>query len=105
MGWVCGSKHHLPEFGRGTVTNELGPTQIGQFKAFEVAATVGYGTTITDNWGIGVNLRFINSSLSPFGAGTEQGNGIAYDMSFDIATLYKVKDLTIPFTDVDLGDF
>ncbi len=103
-GSVAASVTYL-NLGTFTITNESGPEGIGTFKAFEVAATVGYGTTITDNWGIGVNLRFINSALSPIGAGSEQGNGIAYDMSFDIATLYKVKDLTIPFTDIDLGDF
>ena len=102
-GTVAASVTYL-NLGEFTITNESGPTGIGTFKAFEVAGTLGYGTTITDNWGIGVNLRFINSALSPIGAGSEQGNGIAYDMSFDIATLYKVKDLTIPFTDIDLGD-
>ncbi len=103
-GTVAGSITYL-NLGEFTVTNETGPTPVGQFKAFEVAATAGYGTTITDNWGIGVNLRFINSALSPIGAGSEQGNGIAYDMSFDIATLYRPKSFFIPFTDVDLGDW
>jgi len=103
-GSIAGSITYL-NLGEFTITNETGPLPIGSFKAFEVAATVGYGTTIADNWGLGLNLRFINSSLSPIGTGSEQGNGIAYDMSFDIATLYKFKSLVIPFTDVDLGDF
>lgn len=102
-GSIAGSVTYL-NLGEFTITDETGPIPKGQFKAFEVAATVGFGTTITDNWGIGMNLRFINSSLSPIGTGSEQGNGIAYDMSFDIATLYKPKSLVIPFTDVDLGD-
>ena len=102
-GTVAASVTYL-NLGEFTITTEGGPTPVGTFKAFEVAGTVGYGTLITDNWGLGLNLRFINSALSPIGAGSEQGNGIAYDMSFDIATLYKVKDLTIPFTDIDLGD-
>jgi hypothetical protein len=102
-GTVAASVTYL-NLGTFTVTNEGGPTPIGQFKAFEVAGTLGYGTAITDNWGVGINLRFINSSLSPIGAGSEQGNGIAYDMSFDIATLYKPQTLMIPFTDVDLGN-
>ena len=62
-GSVAASITYL-NLGEFTVTNELGPNPIGQFKAFEVAATVGYGTTITDDWGVGVNLRFINSALS-----------------------------------------
>jgi Type IX secretion system protein PorV len=103
-GTIAASVTYL-NLGTFTITNESGPTGIGTFKAFEVAGTVGYGTAITDEFGLGVNLRFINSSLSPIGAGSEQGNGIAYDMSFDIAALYKPKALVIPFTDVDLGDF
>jgi hypothetical protein len=102
-GSIAGSVTYL-NLGEFTITNETGPLPIGTFKAFEVAATVGFGTTISENWGIGMNLRFINSSLSPIGTGTEQGNGIAYDMSFDIATLYKPKTLVLPFTDLDIGD-
>jgi len=103
-GTVAASVTYL-NLGTFTITNESGPIGIGTFKAFEVAGTVGYGTAITDEFGLGINLRFINSSLSPIGAGSESGNGIAYDMSFDIAALYKPKALVIPFTDVDLGDF
>ncbi len=102
-GSIAASVTYL-NLGSFTITNESGPTGIGTFKAFEVAGTVGYGTAVTDDLGLGVNLRFINSSLSPIGAGSEQGNGIAYDMSFDIAALYKPRNLVIPFTDVDLGD-
>ena len=102
-GSVAGSVTYL-NLGEFTITDETGPLPKGTFKAFEVAATVGFGTTISDDWGIGLNLRFINSSLSPIGTGQEQGNGIAYDMSFDIATLYKPKTFVIPFTDFDLGE-
>ena len=102
-GSVAASVTYL-NLGEFTITDETGPLPIGSFKAFEVAATVGFGTTITDSWGVGMNLRFINSSLSPVGTGQEKGSGIAYDMSFDIATLYKPKTLVIPFTDFDLGD-
>jgi len=103
-GSIAASVTYL-NLGTFTITTEQGPQGVGTFKAFEVAGTVGYGTAITDEFGLGVNLRFINSSLSPIGAGSEQGNGIAYDMSFDIAALYKPKALVIPFTDVDLGNF
>jgi len=65
-GSIAGSVTYL-NLGEFTITDETGPVPKGTFKAFEVAATVGYGTTITDTWGIGMNLRFINSSLSPVG--------------------------------------
>jgi hypothetical protein len=102
-GSIAGSVTYL-NLGEFTITDETGPIPKGTFKAFEVAATVGFGTTISENWGVGMNLRFINSSLSPIGTGQEQGNGIAYDMSFDIALLYKPKTFVIPFTDFDLGE-
>lgn len=110
-------KQEMPDFG-GTFgasitylnlgdfvqTSEKDPTPIGHFKGFEVAATVGFAAQVTDEFGIGTNLRFINSSLSPFGTGQEQGDGIAYDFSFDLGFLYKPKTLVIPFIDEDIGD-
>ncbi|MDE3057949.1 MAG: type IX secretion system outer membrane channel protein PorV [Bacteroidota bacterium] len=85
-------------------TGEEGPQEIGRFKAFEYAATVGYGTVVAENFGLGMNLRFINDRLSPVGAAEEKGNGIAYDVSFDLAFLYKPKTFIIPFTGLDLGN-
>ncbi len=110
-------KQELPDYG-GTfaasitylnlgefiVTTEKDPTPVDKFKGFEVAATLGYGTQITEDLGIGTNLRFINSSLSPIGTAEEKGNGIANDFSFDIALLYKPKSMIIPFLDEDIGN-
>ncbi len=84
-------------------TSEQGPEEIGRFKAFEVAATAGVGLKISEDWALGVNLRFINSRLSPIGTANEQGDGVAYNVSGDIATMYKPAHLMIPFTDVDAG--
>lgn len=71
-------------------TGEGGPTELGRFKAFELAITAGYATLITENLGLGLNLRFIHSSLSPFvQVGQEEGRGVGSSVSFDIGTLYK----------------
>jgi hypothetical protein len=85
-------------------TSEQGPEPIGTFKAFEVSATGGVGLKISEDWGLGVNLRFINSRLSPIGTANERGDGIAYNVSGDIAAMYKPKHLMLPFTDIDVGD-
>lgn len=90
--------------GEFTRTSEAGPEAIGTFKAFEYAITAGYGTKVTDDLALGLNLRFINSRLSDLGAGTEKGNGVAYDVSFDLGMLYRPKHLVIPFTDEDMGE-
>jgi hypothetical protein len=72
----------------------------GRFKAFEYAVTAGYATPVFDDLGLGLNLRFIHSSLSPKGAGQEQGEGIASTVSFDIAFMYRPISLDLPL----LGD-
>ncbi len=84
-------------------TTEEGPEPVGTFKAFEVAATVGFGALVSDELGVGLNLRFINDRLSPVGTAQEQGDGIAYDFSVDVGALYKPKTFMIPFADVDAG--
>jgi hypothetical protein len=109
-------KQHVPEWG-GTIaasvtylnlgefvqTGERDPTPLGTFKSFEYAVTLGYGTKVTEDLGIGVNLRFINSRLSPIGTGQEKGDGIAYDFSFDIGAMYRPKVLSLP-GGLELGD-
>ncbi|MEK7818681.1 MAG: type IX secretion system outer membrane channel protein PorV [Bacteroidota bacterium] len=92
---------NLGEFIR---TDETGPEEIERFKSFEYAITVGYGTKVTDALSLGLNARFINSRLAPFGAGQEKGSGIAYDWSFDLGLLYRPQNLIIPLIDLDLED-
>jgi hypothetical protein len=73
------------------VQTSIDPTPLSTFKAFEFAVTAGYATLISSNFGVGLNLRFIHSSLAPFRVqvGEEQGRGVGSAVSFDIGTLYK----------------
>lgn len=103
-GGTFGASITYLNLGEFVVTRETGPEAVDKFKGFEVAVTVGYGAQITDDFGVGTNLRYINSSLSPIGTAQEQGNGIANDFSFDIGFLYKPKSLVIPFADEDIGE-
>lgn len=110
-------KQELPEYG-GTLgasvtylnlgefirTSETDPTEIGRFKGFEFAVTVGFGMPLTDDFSLGTNLRYINSSLSPFGTAQEKGSGIANTFSFDLGILYKPTSLVIPFVEEDIGE-
>jgi hypothetical protein len=77
-------------YGEITRTNEIG-TVLGTFNAFELAATGAYGSPVTENLGLGVSVKFVYSHLSPYGAGQEQGSGIASVFAIDIGALYKVK--------------
>lgn len=76
--------------GTQTQTGESGPEALGEFSSYEFAATGTYGTQLTENLAVGVGLRYIYSSLSPFGAVEEKGDGRASAFSFDLAALYKV---------------
>jgi hypothetical protein len=78
------------------------PTPLDRWKAYEYAVTVGYATKASDDLGIGLNLRLIHSSLSPIGAGQEQGAGVATSVSGDIALMYRPAVLNVPLIG-DLG--
>jgi len=71
-------------------TDESGPDPIGEFSSNEYAVSLTYGTQLSEKWAVGLGARFIQSNLSPFGAGSEEGDGRASAFGFDLATLYKV---------------
>jgi hypothetical protein len=88
----------------GTIiqTDEFGNT-IGDYKAFDGALAVGYGTKVTKDLGVGIVTRFIYSKLFGGSVGNEQGEGIAYDLSFDISGLWKPSKTRLKFINDRLG--
>ena len=78
-------------------TDATGPTPISTFKAFEFAVTGGYATKVTNDLGLGINLRYINSSLANFDVQRQGRKGIASTISCDIATLWRPTSLELPF--------
>jgi hypothetical protein len=100
IGGTVGASVTYLSLGEFQVTNSSGPTVIDKFKSFEYAITAGYATKAYDDLGIGFNVRFIHSALSPIGTESEKGNGIASTVSFDIAMMYRPQKLEVPF----LGD-
>ena len=99
-GTVSASITYL-NLGEFTVTNSSGPTPIDKFKSYEYAVTAGYATKATDDLGIGFNLRFIHSALSPIGTEREGGNGISSTVSFDVALMWRPESLDV--VGLDLG--
>ncbi|MBD3167275.1 PorV/PorQ family protein, partial [bacterium] len=93
--------HHVPDWGTfgGNIvflnlgeterTNEFGQT-LGTFSSYEFALTGSYGSVMSDNMSLGVNMRYIYSHLSDRGAGAELGSGVATSIGVDIGWLYKV---------------
>lgn len=69
------------------------PTVISTFKAYEVGISAGYATKVMDELGVGMNLRFIRSSLAPFDVQGQGRQGVANGVSFDIAAMWKPKTL------------
>jgi len=62
---------------------------LGTFKAFEYAVVLAYAMKLSQDFGFGVNLRYIHSQLAPFGTAEEQGRGVANGVSFDIGLLLR----------------
>jgi hypothetical protein len=87
-------------FGEFIQTGSDSPEQIGTFRSFDGALTLGYATKLSDDWGLGFNFRVIHSRLAPKGTEQEQGSGTATSVSFDVATMWRPSHLEIPF----LGD-
>jgi len=73
------------------VVTEDSPEPLGTFKGYEIAVTGGYATKLFSDLGLGLNLRYIRSSLAPIvtKGGGEGRKGIGSTVSFDIATLWK----------------
>ena len=80
------------------VVTDRDPTEIGRFKAYELAVSAAYATKAFDDLGVGLNLRFIRSSLSPIATPGGGGNktGVASTVSADIAMMYRPTELDVP---------
>lgn len=96
IGGTIGASVTYLSLGEFQVTTSEGPTVVDKFKSYEYAITAGYATKAFDDLGLGLNLRFIHSALSPIGTESEQGNGIASTMSVDIAMMYRPQELNVP---------
>lgn len=77
-------------YGESIYTGEQGPEELGRFNSNEVAFTGSYALKVQDNLGIGVNLKYIYSRLSPIEVtvGAEKGKGIASSFAVDVGALY-----------------
>ncbi len=77
-------------YGESIWTGESGPEELGRFNSSEVAITASYALKVRPNLGLGVNLKYINSRLSPIEVtvGTEKGKGIASGFAMDLGALW-----------------
>ncbi len=71
-------------------------SELGTFRSFDGALTVGYATKLGNDWGLGFNFRVIHSKLSDEPTENEQGKGTATTVSFDLATMWRPEELDLP---------
>ncbi len=78
-------------YGESILTGEEGPEELGRFNSSEAAVSGSYALKVNDNLGLGVNLKYIYSRLSPIdvSVGAEKGKGIASSFAVDFGLLYK----------------
>ena len=87
-------------FGEFVRTDAAG-NQVGTFRSFDGALTLGYATKLSNDWGIGFNARVIHSRLSTKGTEGEEGSGVATSVSFDLAAMWRPAKLNLPL----IGNF
>ncbi len=93
IGGTFGASITYLSLGEFSETTPDGPEVVNTFRAYEMAATVGYSTRVTDDLGIGLNLRYIHSSLAPFNVQGQDRKGVASTVSFDIALMWRPRNL------------
>jgi len=103
IGGTIGASVTYLNLGEFIRTGSDSPDEIGRFRAYEFAVTGGYATQAFEDLALGLNLRFIHSSLSPIGTEEEQGSGVASTVSVDIAAMYRPMQLEVPLLG-DLGE-
>ena len=83
---------------------ENDPTVLEMFKSYEWALTAGYATQLSSVVGIGLNVRYIQSAISPVGSSQVLGKGIASGLGLDIGMIYKPQSFFIPFVSRNFGE-
>ena len=75
-------------YGDQTRTDEVG-NNLGTFSSFEYAIGLSYGTRLHENLAVGTTVKYIHSSLSPFSAGEQLGEGKGSSVALDLGLMYK----------------
>jgi hypothetical protein len=88
-GGTLGASITYLSLGEFSETTADGPEVVSTFRAFEMAATIGYATKVLDDLGVGINLRYIHSSLAPFNVQGQDRKGVASTVSFDLGLLWR----------------
>lgn len=76
-------------FGENSITNEAGE-EVQKFSSYEMVGAVSYGTRLTRDWGLGLNLKFLYSALAPgITIGGQKQDGTAASYAFDVGAIRR----------------
>ncbi len=90
-GWgTFGGNLTFISYGKFDRTGSSGPQVIGQFDSFDFAATVSFGTALTEKMSAGISAKIIYSKLADQGAGAEVGSGTSTAFAVDLGLLYHM---------------
>lgn len=79
---------------------------LGNFSSYMMAVTASYGTALTRNSSLGVNVKMVHQHLTDRGAGHEKGKGTSTNFCFDVGYLKKqflLRNLTMGATIANIG--
>lgn len=92
-GWGgLGASMGYLSYGTSTATDVDGNV-IKDFKSWEGAFSVGYGTELVNNLGVGVGLKVVHVSLAPADVTQDQKKGAGTTFATDLGGLYKIATL------------
>ncbi len=89
FGGTIGANIIFLNLGKFVYTTESSPDPLGEFHSFEYSIQLSYATKLSNEWGFGGNVRYIQSSLSPISIPQEKGNGIGRSVSFDVSAMWR----------------
>ena len=64
-------------------------TDLGTFNSNEWAVSLAYATLLSENLGVGLNVRYIRSNLAQVEVGAQKGQGVANAFAVDLGVLKK----------------
>lgn len=90
-GWgTFGGNFTFISYGKFVRTGEGSPNPTGEFDSFDFAATVSFGTALTEKMSGGISAKLIYSKLADQGAGAERGSGTSTGFAVDLGLLYHM---------------
>ncbi len=103
---VVGMNFTFFNMGEQDVTNTVG-TKTGTIRSFDMALSASYATLLSEDIGVGGNLKFIYSRLSNVKSATaESEKGIGSSVAIDVGVMKKnfiIKDLTFGASISNIG--